>query len=234
MRRVTTPVPKRHGDLGDRVYRQLKALILQYEFRPGHRLVTHDLAQRFEVSRTPVNQALARLEHEGYVTSRPNRGFQIAEIEPREADELFGLREALEAYAVELAAQRQTPAQMRDLRARMQDYAALGRQPLSRQKFLLDRALHLAIADMAGNARLRDMLDQVFERIILKRKIEGLVSRGMVTVREHQDIYDAISARDATLAVRRMREHIRHSCGNLLRHLEGRRDLFGSANDGAR
>ena len=63
--------------------------------------------------------------------------------------------------------------------------ARLATQPLSRQKLLLDRSLHLAIADMAGNRRLRDMLGQAFERLILKRRIEGLPSRGMITVQEH-------------------------------------------------
>lgn len=227
---------RRSGDLGDQVYRRLKELILEYEFRPGARLVSEDIARRFDVSRTPVNHALARLEREGLVWWRANRGYQIAEIDAEEAAELFGLREALEAFTVERAAATRTPAALRELRREMLEYARLGSQPLSRQKLVLDRAFHMAIAELAGNRRLCDILAQTFERLILKRRIEGLPSRGKVTLDEHALIFEAIAASKPALAVRRMREHIAHSRDNLLQHLADKRALFsgGASDDGRR
>lgn len=223
------PSRKRKGDLAEQVYRRLKDLILRYRFRPGQRLVSQELAARFKVSRTPVNHALARLEQEGYIWSKPNRGYTIAEIEPEEAGELYDLREALESFAVGRAVERQSPARMREIRRRMMEYSRLGREPLSRQKLLLDRTFHTAIARMAGNKRLMEMLDQVFERVILKRTIEGLVSRGELTAREHEGIYEAIRARNAALAVQRMRQHIQNSRTNLLEHLQAMRGLSRGA-----
>lgn len=181
------------------------------------------------MSRTPVNHALARLEQEGYIGSRPNRGYTIAEIEPEEAGELYDLREALESFAMERAVERQSPARMREIRRRMLEYSRLGWEPLSRRKLLLDCTFHTAIAKMAGNNRLLEMLNQVFERVILKRTSEGLVSRGELTVREHQAIYDAITARNPALAVQRVREHIRNSRTNLLEHLQAMRALSRGA-----
>lgn len=180
------------------------------------------------MSRTPVNHALGRLEREGLVCWRPNRGYQIAEIERDEAGELFELREALEAFAVERATERRTPSTMRELRQRMLAYARLGRQPLTREKLLLDRAFHMTIADIAGNKRLQEALDQVFERLILKRSIEALPGRGTTTVREHEEIFRAIARGNRRLGIDRMRAHIRNSCHNLLEHLDGKRALFGS------
>lgn len=197
-------------------------------------MISQDIAERFEVSRTPVNHALARLEREGVVFWRPNRGYQIAEIDAEEATELFELREALEAFTVERAVANRTPEALRELRRRMGAYARLATQPLSRQKLLLDRSLHLAIADMAGNRRLRDMLGQAFERLILKRRIEGLPSRGMITVQEHAQIFEAVAAGKTALAVRRMRGHIAHSRANLLQHLADKRALFNRAGDEGR
>jgi DNA-binding GntR family transcriptional regulator len=232
---VKTPKTKtrtrRSGDLGDQVYRRLKELILEYEFRPGERLISQEIAERFEVSRTPVNHALTRLEREGMVTWRPNRGYQIGEIDADEARELFELREALEAFAVERAAARRTSEALRELRWHLAEYARLGTQPLSRQKLLLDRGFHMKIAEMAGNARLQETLGQVFERLILKRRIEGLPSRGKMTVDEHAQIFEAIAAGKPALAVRRMRQHVEHSRTNLLNHLEGKRALFPDTAD---
>jgi DNA-binding GntR family transcriptional regulator len=216
------------GDAVDRIYRELKELILQDELRPGQRLVAQDLAGRFHVSRTPVAQALIRLEQEGYAVGRPNRGFQIAEVEPGEAEELFGLREALEVYAGAQAAQAShSPAALLRLQGRMRNYAQLKGEPvLSRRKLLLDFAFHMAIAEMAGNAKVCEVLSRTFERLIMKRKIEGVPSRGILTVREHQAIYNAIAKHDATGAVALLRQHIQNSRANLLHYLRVKEALF--------
>lgn len=222
------PTLKRKGDTVDRIYRQLKDLILQYEFHPGERLVAQELAKRFHVSRTPVAQALVRLEQESFVVGRPNRGYQIAEIEPAEAVELFGLREALEAYAAEQAARAAiTPAALDRLRERMGEYDRLMGEPvLSRRKLLLDFAFHIAITELAGNAKITDILTRTFERLIMKRKIEGVPSRGIVTVREHEAIYSAIAQGDSARAAALIRQHIQNSRDNLLQHLKMKRALF--------
>jgi DNA-binding GntR family transcriptional regulator len=210
------------------VYRGIKELLLQYGFRPGERLVAQELAERFHVSRTPIGQALARLEQEGYVLGRPNRGYQVAEIQPGEAVELFGLREALEAFTVELAASSAiTPAMHARLRDRMEEYEQLTGEPLlSRRKLLLDYAFHIAIAELAGNTKITEILTRTFERLIMKRKIEGVPSRGMVTVREHGAIYSALTQGDGVRAAALIRQHVRSSRDNLLQHLKMRQALF--------
>ena len=93
----------RAENLSARVYNQIKNLILCNEIMPGQKLHHQQLSERLGVSRTPVREALTRLVQEGYVSFLPNRGFTCKEIRMQEAEELYELREALEAFAVEKA-----------------------------------------------------------------------------------------------------------------------------------
>src|ERR1041384_2885899 len=106
-------------NLSARVYNQIKTLILCNEILPGQKLHHQQLSERLGVSRTPVREALTRLVQEGYVSFLPNRGFTCKEIRLQEADELYQLREALEAFAVEKAIENLTEAALARLRAQV-------------------------------------------------------------------------------------------------------------------
>src|SRR3990172_2747308 len=98
LHQVKTRAPE---NLSARVYNQIKSLILSNEVMPGQKLHHQHLSERLGVSRTPVREALTRLVQEGYVSFLPNRGFTCKEIRLQEAEELYELREAMEAFAVE-------------------------------------------------------------------------------------------------------------------------------------
>jgi len=106
-------------NLSARVYNQIKTLILCNEILPGQKLHHQQLSERLGVSRTPVREALTRLVQEGYVSFLPNRGFTCKEIRMQEAEELYELREALEAFAVEKAIANLTDAALARLRAKI-------------------------------------------------------------------------------------------------------------------
>jgi DNA-binding GntR family transcriptional regulator len=90
-------------NLSARVYNQIKNLILSNEVMPGQKLHHQHLSERLGVSRTPVREALTRLVQEGYASFLLSRGFTCKEIRMQEAEELYDLREAIEAFAVEKA-----------------------------------------------------------------------------------------------------------------------------------
>src|SRR6266850_8308156 len=110
---------RRTENLSGQVYSQIKTLILCNEILPGEKLHHQELSERLGVSRTPVREALTRLVQEGYVSFLPNRGFTCKEIRLQEAEELYELREALEAFAVEKAIANLTEAALARLRAKM-------------------------------------------------------------------------------------------------------------------
>ena len=118
----TKPRAKRTENLSAQVYSQIKTLILCNEVLPGQKLHHQELSERLGVSRTPVREALTRLVQEGYVSLLPNRGFTCKEIRLQEADELYELREALEAFAVEKAIENLTDETLTELSAKMQLY----------------------------------------------------------------------------------------------------------------
>src|SRR4249919_1043662 len=109
-------------NLSARVYNQIKHLILCNEIMPGQKLHHQQLSERLGVSRTPVREALTRLVQEGYVSFLPNRGFTCKEIRLQEAEELYEVREALEAFAVERALRSLTEAGLNRLRAKINSY----------------------------------------------------------------------------------------------------------------
>ncbi|HXG53680.1 MAG TPA: GntR family transcriptional regulator [candidate division Zixibacteria bacterium] len=214
-------------NLSGRVYHEIKKLILSNEVMPGQKLHHQELSERLGVSRTPVREALTRLVQEGYVSFLPNRGFTCKEIGIQEAEELYELREALEAFTVEKAVRNLTPASLRRLRDKVELYGRDVGKRFTRDRLIYDQDVHLAIADLAGNQTLKNALRHVFERIVLKRRTDGLYdpARGMAAHREHLNLLAAIESRDAEEAVRIVRSHVRQGKENVLADLRQRQAI---------
>ena len=113
---------------------------------PGQKLHHQELSERLGVSRTPVREALTRLVQEGYVSFLPNRGFTCKEIRLQEAEELYELREALEAFAVEKAVDNLTESGVHQLRVKMNFYGQDMEKRFTRERLVYDQDVHLEIA----------------------------------------------------------------------------------------
>jgi DNA-binding GntR family transcriptional regulator len=216
-------------NLSARVYNQIKQLILCNEIMPGQKLHHQQLSERLGVSRTPVREALTRLVQEGYVSFLPNRGFTCKEIRKQEAEELYELREALEAFAVEKAIEGLTDQAISELRAKMDVYGHDVHNRFTRERLVYDQDLHLQIADLSGNETLKNMLRHVFERIVLKRRTDGLYDavRGVAAHEEHLRLLAAMERRDGAAAVRLLRNHIQTGKKNVMADLEQRQEIRG-------
>jgi GntR family transcriptional regulator, rspAB operon transcriptional repressor len=221
-------------NLSARVYLQIKNLILFNEIMPGQKMHHQELSDRLGVSRTPVREALTRLVQEGYVSFLPNRGFTCKEIRLQEAEELYDLREALEVFAMEKAVANVSDQALDELSRKMNLYGADVQRSFSRERLIYDQDLHLNIARLSGNETLMRSLTQVFERIILKRRTDGLYdpARGLTAHQEHLQLIEAMKRRDAAQAVGILRAHIRAGKDNVLGDLRQRqhiRELHGAA-----
>jgi DNA-binding GntR family transcriptional regulator len=216
-------------NLSARVYLQIKNLILSNEIMPGQKLHHQQLSERLGVSRTPIREALTRLVQEGYVSFLPNRGFTCKEIGMQEAEELYELREALEAFAVEKALETSTDATLRHLREKMNAYGRDVQNRFTRERLVYDQDVHLEIAQLTGNETLRNTLSHVFERIVLKRRTDGLYDpgRGVAAHQEHLRLLEAMERRDAAQAVAILRSHIQAGKKNVMGDLERRQAIRG-------
>lgn len=214
-------------NLSARVYHEIKGFILRNEIMPGQKLQHQELSERLGVSRTPVREALTRLVQEGYVSLLPNRGFICKEIRLQEAEELYDLREALEAFAVEKAIENLNDEALEKLRQKVELYGHDIQKRFTRERLIYDQELHLEIAEIAGNETLKRTLRQVFERIILKRKTDGLydLARGVSAHQEHLRLLDAMRKRNVEEAVKFIRTHIQEGKKNVLADLKQRKEI---------
>ncbi len=214
-------------NLSARVYHQVKQLILCNEIMPGQKLHHQQLSERLGVSRTPVREALTRLGQEGYVSFLPNRGFTCKEIRLQEAEELYELRESLEAFAVEKAVEKLTDQALAELRQRLDLYGHDVQNRFTRERLVYDQDVHLQIAQIAGNETLRNTLSHVFERIVLKRRTDGIYdpARGLTAHQEHTELFDAMARRDARAAVAILRNHIQAGKKNVIADLRQRQAI---------
>ena len=121
-----TPRARPRTYLADTVYAALRQAILEREFVPGEPLTEGDLSRRFRVSRTPVREALAKLERDRLVRVVPKKGAFVRALSHDEIRDLYEVREALEALAVRLATPHLSREELEDFEARFRELRARG------------------------------------------------------------------------------------------------------------
>lgn len=175
-------------------------------YRPGDRLVESELAERFGVSRTPVREALQRLETQSML-ARDGRSLVVATLDHNQLAELYTVRTELEALAARLAARHATREETRVLGRMVDEDRAVIDDPqaLSRANRRFHHQIHLA----SHNRYLVQQLDIVHRTMALMARTSlAAEGRGEKTLAEHQRIVDAIAAGDAEAAESALREHI--------------------------
>jgi DNA-binding GntR family transcriptional regulator len=202
----------------EEAYRAIKRLMLQQKLYPGQKLLYRELVQTLGMSKTPIVNALNRLEQEGFVSAQPNVGYAIKPIDEKEIFDSFEVREALEAKAVRRAIEKGTPDQMAVLEDKMQIFEQHIPARYDKKKLMLDCDFHLQIAEMAGNDVLRYLLRRNFEHIILRTKANRYDPERMVAVAEdHRQILKRMKQKDSAGCVRLIANHIRKSRDDTIR-----------------
>lgn len=208
-------------------YAQIRQAIVEGRYQPGQRLIEQRIAEEFALSRTPVREALRRLEAEGLVQSEPNRGASVRDLTIDDLSDLYGLRARLEAYAAELAATRIEPDQVAELDAAIADFdAALAADQyddLEVTRVIADanRRIHATILAAAQHDRLGQMLERTVD-VPLSFQAFRQFDRAE-TERSHlfhRLIRDAIVAGDAARASALMLEHVLQGRDVLIAHVE--------------
>ena len=207
-RRVQPKVPVRNEEnLTQMAYRKIKEMMLNYDIIPGQRLIFVDLANRLGVSRTPVNNALSILANEGFLDFVPNQGYTVHQITREEANALYEIREIIELGAARQAIRKLTSEKLDLLRRQKGLYEKAVLEHVSRGRFTLDQEFHACYVQMAENPYLTDYFREVYQRIFLRHRIEGLpAGRAKEVVVEHNAIFKAINLKD----VERTKELIKH------------------------
>jgi DNA-binding GntR family transcriptional regulator len=175
-------------------------------FRPGDRLVESELAERFGVSRTPIREALQRLEAQSVLT-RDGRSLVVSSLDHDQLGELYVVRAELEGLAARLAAQHAAPEEVRVLWDLVRRDRALAGQPdrLAQANRVFHHQIHLA----SHNRYLIQQLDMVHRTMALLATTSlAAEGRGGRSLDEHEEIVRAIEARDGAAAEAAIRNHI--------------------------
>lgn len=194
----------------NRAYRAIKEMISQYRLVPGQKITYDQLVKKLKVSKTPIINALNRLEQEEFVFSIPNRGFFIKEIDIEEVAELFKIREGLEMLVMEACIRNQDPKMMKEIEKAMVAHREYHYDIVTRKRLALDASFHLKIAEMGQNKNLTRLLRHVFEHIYLRHRSEGIHPKRLITAaEEHQKIFEAIKEKNIPKAKKLMLQHVR-------------------------
>ncbi len=205
-------------------YQKIKQMIFQQKVTAGQRLVYSDLSKMLDMSRTPIINALNRLEQEGFLVSEAFRGFQVKPMDLQEMWDFFGVREALEVYAVEQAIEQSSPEEVKGLEEKLHVHESYMPNRYDRKKFLLDAEFHLQIASMTRNRVIERMLRMNLEHVNLRFRLDNCDTSRMATaVEEHRDLVRAMKKKDVLKSIEIVKMHVRRAratCINCLSHEE--------------
>jgi DNA-binding GntR family transcriptional regulator len=233
VRRAEAEEPIVLTSLADEIAFRVESAILDGTYPPGSRLIQDELCERFGVSRTPIREALRKLQARSLVRVIPNKGATVSVPTRREVMEAYDVRSELEGYACELASQRVTEEMLRQLdqvQARIVllvgklernrgDNAELGWLELN----AANGEFHHIIHNSAANERLLQIITDlagVFPKEFFWRGIRSPEEMSTLNLTEHDIIRSVLASGDADLARRSMREHILHARSVLLRYLD--------------
>ena len=215
------------GSLGQRVYQTLRQAILSLEYRPGEILRKPEICEALGVSRSPVADAVARLQTEGLVDVVPQAGTFVARFSMQEIREGAFLREAIELAAIERVARIITDDQLTLLRRNLTVQAALVTDGDIPGFYAMDAAMHELLLSFTGFPRLAQVSETAWAHVNRARQlILPVPGRIEATLAEHQAILLALEERDPEAARAAVRGHLRQ----LITYLEplerDRPDLF--------
>lgn len=211
--------------LRDVVFNTLRQAILTGEFAPGERLMEIALAERLGVSRTPVREAIRKLELEGLVVMIPRKGAEVARITERDLRDVLEVRCALEELSAVMACERITAEGKESLKDALAQFKkAIVNKDIA-EIVEMDVQFHDIIFASTANPRLIQIVNNLREQIY-RYRVEYVKDFGYhdVLVKEHEEIVDAIVNNDSAKAQKTMKSHIYNQELIVIKNIQGQED----------
>lgn len=210
----------KYKPLREIVFETLREAIIQGRLRPGARMMEIQLAEEMGVSRTPVREAIRKLELEGFVVMVPRKGAFVADISVKDIVDVFEVRAALEALAAGLAAERISGDEMEELERSLVQINEVSSRDSIDDIVALDSSFHDIIYRASRNERLIQIVTHLQEQIQRFRTASlSQPGRTKWALDEHKKIVEAISDRNVELAQNLAREHIENAEQSMLNAL---------------
>ncbi len=206
--------------LRDVVFNTLRQAILTGELKPGERLMEIHLADRLGVSRTPIREAIRKLELEGLVVMIPRKGAQVARITEKNLKDVLEVRRALDMLAVRLACSRMDDEYKKQLREACDEFARVVKNNNTKDITEADVRFHDIINKATGNDRLIQLVNNLAEQMY-RYRLEYIKDAAYHNrlVAEHEEIYSAIMDGDEERAAKAVVLHIDNQEETIIKHL---------------
>jgi DNA-binding GntR family transcriptional regulator len=190
-------------------YQGIRRLLYNKEIVPGQRIAYRDLADKLNLSPTPIIQALKRLELLGFVHHEPNRGFYMSPFSVREIEEIYEMRELIEPSLISATIRNIDKAGLNTLKKAMEAHLSADREFYLKERLFRNRDFHLTLASLSKKETQIRILENIFDILFLKYGGDYLLSRSLgSTDQEHQEIYDSVSLRSTDRAQTVLKNHI--------------------------
>ena len=209
-------------NLRDQTYDIIKNMIILREIEPGKKINEEHIAKEIQVSRTPIREALCRLENEGIVKIIPRRGAFVSDLTETNVREILLIREVLEGLVVRLAVENMDEKTLEKLRKALEKVSTLSEKDRDLINYTRSEVdFHALLLSASNNQMLKNMMEMVNAHLqIIRLRTVVIPERAKRTVKEHQQILKAIENGDATSAEELMRKHIRSVREVALRNIE--------------
>jgi DNA-binding GntR family transcriptional regulator len=213
-------------DLTTLAYKSIRKSIIDGDVGPESKLTEDALARKLGISKSPIREALTRLEGEGLIRIAPRRGAFVVRFSATDVSELFGLREALEEYAVRTLAT--SPELLAELHLHIDTAESFWKADDRLSYIQEDVKFHRALARATGNQRLMQVMENVQNQGLVFRRHTFHLSSD-VSLQMHRRILAALESQDRETAALLMRQHITSVRDTLVRYLREREQQQQSA-----
>lgn len=195
----------------ERVYEILLGNIVKRRLLPGKKLVERDLVKKLGVSKTPIREALSRLEIEGLIEGTSYHSFSVIQISQKKIIEIYDIREVIDGLAARVVAKKINKEQVKQLHSIIQSFQSYIEKNDLESYNSLDIEFHNLLGAISENRRLCEIMQRVRNqaRILMTTSV-GLPGRAEASLAEHRKMVDTIASQDVDLAEKFAREHIRN------------------------
>lgn len=190
-------------------YNGIRSMLFHNEIAPGQKISYQDLANRFNMSPTPVIQALNRMEHQGLVRRADNRGYYTEPISKKQVEEVYELRQNIEISIIPKVIKNLSPENLKHLRAALDAYQNASKDIFLSDRLVKDMEFHITIASISQSDTHVQVLRQMFDLLYLRNRGSMLFSIPTKTVdKEHIILFEAIKNKDVKKAQDVLEKHI--------------------------
>jgi DNA-binding GntR family transcriptional regulator len=221
---------KNKNNLKDKVYTTVRGRILSFDLKPGEKILENEIAKELGVSRTPVREALNKLEQEGLITVFLKKGYVVSNLTSKEVEELYEIREALEALAIKDAVRNSSEADWKHLEEIILNISTNFDKSAGENIGMLYKdsyKFHEELEKISGNQTLQQMLNAIREKINrLQWMNVFFVDRAIDSHTEHIELLQLLRTGEIEKALVANEKHIRHSKESILKYFNRKKNLL--------